>query len=221
MPRRTMLPPNLTRHLYETRRLIAESGGRELPPWFRLTADERAAIEGDMEVFRRAISRAEEEQDIITAYNASAAEQPQPTGESTAPTAGRCECPDCSTVAALIELIRQARRIEATLGWDTDSSGKGSSVFAFTSPALSAEDLARARKAAREAIDKWVAAGKPFEEITPETVWPFEGGPPRPPLSRDYLRRLQEQILCTPYQPGFPLLITDFWTTQPPTVDKA
>ncbi|MGP4046867.1 hypothetical protein [Streptomyces sp. 2A115] len=220
MPRRTMLPPNLTRHLYETRRLIAESEGRELPPWFRLTADERAAVEGDMEVFGRAISRAEEEQDIVAAYNASAAEQPQPIGESTAPAAGRCGCPGCSTVTALIELIRQARRLEATLGWDTDSSGKESSVFAFTSPALSAEDLTRVRKAAREAIGKWGAAGKPFEEIRPETVWPFEVTPPTP-LSLDYLRRLQEQLLRTRYRPSFPLLITDVWTTRPPTADKA
>jgi len=216
-----MLPPNLTRHLYETRRLIAESEGRDLPPWFRLTADERAAIERDMEVFRRAILRAEEEQDIVAAYNASTAEQPQPAGGSTAPTGRNCDCPGCSTIAALIELIRQAKRLEATLGWNADSRSKGSSVFAFTAPALSDDELARVKKAAREAIDRWVTAGKPLEETTPATEWSFEVGEPKPPLSRDYLRRLQERILRTPYQPGFPLLITGIRTTPPPTVDNA
>ncbi|MCX5182603.1 hypothetical protein [Streptomyces sp. NBC_00268] len=221
MLRRTMLPPNLTRHLYETRRLIAESEGRDLQPWFRLTADERAAVERDMEVFRRAILRAEEEQDLIAAYNASAAEQPQSTADSTAPLVGNCGCPGYSTVAALIELVSQAKRLEATLGWDVDSRGKGSSVFAFTSPEPSAEEVARVRRAAREAVDRWTAAGKPLEGTTPTAVWSFEVEPPKSTLSRYYLQRLHELILRTPYQPGFPLLITDFWTTRPPTVDKA
>ncbi|MFE7941968.1 hypothetical protein ACFU46_32115 [Streptomyces griseoincarnatus] len=54
-PRRTMLPPRLTRHLYETRRLLAEGEGRQMPPWYRLTPEQRADAEMDMEVFRRAI----------------------------------------------------------------------------------------------------------------------------------------------------------------------
>ncbi|QOV40199.1 hypothetical protein IM697_18430 [Streptomyces ferrugineus] len=219
MPRRTMLPPNLTRHLYETRRLIAESEGRDLQPWFRLTADERAAVERDMEVFRRAILRAEEEQDLVAAYNASTAEQPQNAAESTAPTVGSCGCPGCSTVAALLELIRQAERLDAALGWDADSGGKGSIVFVSTSPAAIAEELARVRKAAREAIDRWVAAGKPLDETTPKAVWSFEIE--RPPLSRDYLERLTKRILREPYQRSYPVFITDIWTTAPPIVDQA
>lgn len=102
-----MLPPHLTRHLYETRRLHAADQGQQMPPWYRLTPEQRAEAEMDMEVFRRAISAAEEEQDIVTAYNSSTSKP-----EETAPPLQNCGCPGCATVAAVVELLKCLRRLE-------------------------------------------------------------------------------------------------------------
>ncbi|MFH8419364.1 hypothetical protein [Streptomyces collinus] len=41
-PRRTMLPPNLTRNYYEVKRLIAEGEDRAPPHWYQLTAKQQA-----------------------------------------------------------------------------------------------------------------------------------------------------------------------------------
>ena len=63
-----MLPPNLIGHYYEVRRTLAEGEGKETTPWYRLTAEEKAAVGMDVEILRRAILSAEEEQDLVDAY---------------------------------------------------------------------------------------------------------------------------------------------------------
>lgn len=112
MPPCTVLPPNLNRHLYEARRLAAESNGQELPPWWRVGAEERAVIEADLDTFRRAIRASEEEQDLLGSYSASGASAAAAAEPSTAeipqsPTAG-CTCPGCRTVATITEAVRKA-----------------------------------------------------------------------------------------------------------------
>ncbi|MER6616330.1 hypothetical protein [Streptomyces xantholiticus] len=169
MPMRTMLPPNLTRHFYETRRLIAEEEGKTLAPWFRLSADQRAAVEMDVEVFRRSILRAEEEQDLVTSASAAATAEPAPAaGDST--TAEDCACPGCSVVAALLELLKRARRLEESMRPPV----KTPNSFLFTIGEITTqapgarptpEETARVRKLAQDAIDAWVAAGKPLKVI--------------------------------------------------------
>jgi hypothetical protein len=161
-PLRTMLPPNLTRNYYEVKRLVAERDGKELPHWYQLTTEQKQAEELDVEMFRRAILRAEEEQDLVANFNAPAAEQPTIAAEPTAAAAEPCDCPGCSTRLALAELIKQAKRLEATLGWDADSRGRGAIVYAFQPP-LTAEQLADVEKRAREATSQWVSAGRPLK----------------------------------------------------------
>lgn len=153
-----MLPPNLTRNHYEVKRLIAERDGRKLPHWYQLTTEQKQAEELDVEMFRRAILRAEEEQDLVANFNAPDAEQPT----AAAPAAEPCDCPGCSMRLALAELIKQAERLETALGWDVDSRGRGAIVYAFQPP-LTAEQLADLEKRAREATAEWVAAGKPLK----------------------------------------------------------
>ena len=152
-----MLPPNLTRNYYEVKRLIAEGEGRDLPHWYQLTGEQKGSEEREIELFRRAILRAEEEQDLVVSFNAPAAAESAPL------TADPCDCPGCSTVLAFAELIKQAKRLEATLGWDVDSSGQGAAVYAFEPASLTAEQRADLEKRAKEAIDRWVAAGKPLK----------------------------------------------------------
>ncbi|MGW4087057.1 hypothetical protein ACWEGS_28895 [Streptomyces sp. NPDC004822] len=163
-PRRTMLPPNLTRNHYEVRRLIAEGEGRELPHWYQLTAEQKLAEEREVELFRRAILRAEEEQDLVASFNAPAAQQ-VPAAESTEASAPAvdCECPGCSTVRALAELIRQAQRLETTLGWDVNSIGQGAVVYAFKPVSLTPQERADLEKRTKEALAQWVAKGKPLK----------------------------------------------------------
>lgn len=188
-----MLPPNLTRNHYEVKRLIAERDGRELPHWYQLTTEQRQAEELDVEMFRRAILRAEEEQDLVANFNA-------PAAEPTAAAAEPCDCPGCSMRLALAELINQAKRLEATLGWDVDSRGSGAIVYALQPP-LTAEQLADLEKRAREATAQWVAAGKPLKMTgsipTSRLGWDGFGlsrfdrqrwGLSKPPTSQVFLR---------------------------------
>ncbi|MFJ4084938.1 hypothetical protein ACIP2Z_39095 [Streptomyces iakyrus] len=156
-PRRTMLPPNLTRNYYEVKRLIAEGEGRALPHWYQLTAEQQKAEDLEVEMFRRAILRSEEEQDLVASFNAPAAKEPA-AAESTeaAAPAADCDCPGCSTVRALAELIRQAKRLEATLGWDVNSNGEGVTVYGFRS-ALTDQERADLKKRAAESLAQWAA----------------------------------------------------------------
>ncbi|MFE7072598.1 hypothetical protein ACFU96_21205 [Streptomyces sp. NPDC057620] len=218
MPMRTMLPPNLTRNHYEVRRLVAEGEGRELPNWYQLTGEQKQAEELHVELFRRAIFRAEEEQNLVSNFNSPAAERP-PTVTSPEVAAARCRCPRCSTLRFLTGVITQARQLEATIGWDIDAIGKGAIVFTRASPALmSAEELARLEEAARESVDRWTGVGKLFEESTPTYAWVFEVKSPA--LTRDDLDRAMRRALREPYQPSHPVSITDIWTGQPPPTGK-
>ncbi|MEU6462228.1 hypothetical protein [Streptomyces sp. NPDC046976] len=106
MPVRTMLPPNLTRHYYETRRLIADNEGTETTPWFRLTAEQRASVERDVEVFRAAIKRAEEEQDLVAKFNSPPAAVVPATEETAAEPCGSCL--GCMLRATFTQLLREA-----------------------------------------------------------------------------------------------------------------
>ncbi|MFD9395030.1 hypothetical protein ACFWBB_31160 [Streptomyces sp. NPDC060000] len=191
---RTMLPPNLTRNYYEVKRLIAQGEGRELRHWYQLTAEQQRAEELDVELFRRAIFRAEEEQDLVASFNASTAEQPltaeQPAAAESA--AAPCDCPGCSTLRALAELIKQAQRLEATLGWDLGSNADGAAVYGFKPVPLSAEERADLEKRAKEAIARWVAEGKPLKMtgLIPRSRFDLQGLRflPSPPSPRVFLR---------------------------------
>ncbi|MFG3263028.1 hypothetical protein [Streptomyces bobili] len=105
---RTMLPPNLTRHFYETRRTFLKTAtGQESTPWFQLTPAERAVVEAEMEIFRQAIRAAEEERDLLISLNETA-EASRPTAEGTTAAAdddGDCACPGCLAVATLLALL--------------------------------------------------------------------------------------------------------------------
>ncbi|MFJ4880151.1 hypothetical protein ACIP93_33755 [Streptomyces sp. NPDC088745] len=186
MPRRTMLPPNLTRHLHETRRLLAEADGRELPAWYRLTPAERATAEMDMEVFRRAILRAEEEQDLVAAYNAGADVDPAPaTADSR--TVENCPCAGCSTVAAVLELLKQARRLEDRLQPRREPNPDSLADATASGPGRGPtpqepDETARARKLAQDAVARWMAGSRPSGPLTAptephEAVWTFQTTP--------------------------------------------
>ncbi|MFD7505443.1 hypothetical protein [Streptomyces sp. NPDC059850] len=229
MPTRTMLPPNLTRHFYETRRAFLQSAGQDSTPWFQLSPVERAVVESEMEIFRQSIRRAEEEQDLLATLDVTrtapvdepaAEETPEP---ATAAQASKpCDCPGCSAVAAILKLIRApAERLETTLGWEADGSGKGAPAVAFRilplgtkslDTPLSNEEKARVEKAAREAIDRWRAQGKPLDGVTavgePTGSWSFG----TQPISLDALFR----------EPSpFAGIRRDFWQKASPGADKA
>ncbi|MFF7169713.1 hypothetical protein [Streptomyces pseudovenezuelae] len=108
-----MLPPNLTRHFYETRRtFLKEATGQESTPWFQLSALERSVTESEMEIFRQAIRAAEEEQDLLTSLDKTAEASRAATVGTAAAEDDRsalenCGCPGCSAVAALLALLEQ------------------------------------------------------------------------------------------------------------------
>ncbi|GBQ03932.1 hypothetical protein SSP531S_54110 [Streptomyces spongiicola] len=105
-----MLPPNLTRHFYETRRTFLKNAtGQESTPWFQLSAMERSVAESEVEIFRQAIRAAEEEQDLLASLDKTA-EASRAGTESTADAGAdsppeNCGCPGCSAVAALLALL--------------------------------------------------------------------------------------------------------------------
>ncbi|SEE82345.1 hypothetical protein SAMN05216483_6661 [Streptomyces sp. 2131.1] len=165
-PRRTLLPPNLTRNHYEVKRLIAEGEGRALPHWYQLTAEQQKAEDLEVERFRRAILRSEEEQDLVASFNAPAAEQPTGEQPTAADEAAPCDCPGCSTLRALSELTRQVKRLKLTLGWDGDSSGQGATVYAFKPVPLTAEERAALQKRIAANLAQW-AAENPLTGIRP------------------------------------------------------
>lgn len=110
-PMRTMLPPNLTRNHYEVKRLVAEGEGRELPHWYQLTDEQKQAEELEVGLFRRAILRAEEEQDLVSNFSASLAEQPPaaaPPVDETGSEATPCDCRRCTVRATFSKLLKEA-----------------------------------------------------------------------------------------------------------------
>ncbi|MBZ6253561.1 hypothetical protein KVH27_35005 [Streptomyces olivaceus] len=181
MPTRTTLPRNLTRHFYETRRAFLQSAGQESTPWFRLSPVERSVVESEMEIFRQAIRRAEEEQDMLASLDATtsaATDEPASAAEptDTAAAAEDCPCPGCSAVAALLALLGRLGKGRVP--------GQGPSYFPIsvaevtvTGPgprsgpiALSDEDLARTRESLKAAFDRWAAEGKPVDVIEDPVV---------------------------------------------------
>ncbi|MGA5127677.1 hypothetical protein ACPCAG_30800 [Streptomyces pseudogriseolus] len=112
MPTRTMLPPNLTRHFYETRRAFLRSAGQDATPWFQLSPMERTVVEGEMELFRQAIRSAEEEQDLLASLDATraaaATDEETPTEEKTADGEALEDCClGCAAVSAFLALIEE------------------------------------------------------------------------------------------------------------------
>ncbi|MGW2496213.1 hypothetical protein ACWCV2_17145 [Streptomyces pseudogriseolus] len=114
MPTRTMLPPNLTRHFYETRRAFLRSAGQDATPWFQLSPMERTVVEGEMELFRQAIRSAEEEQDLLASLDATraaaATDEETPAEEKTEEAPANGEAPEdcclgCAAVSAFLALI--------------------------------------------------------------------------------------------------------------------
>ncbi|MCG8971805.1 hypothetical protein [Streptomyces sp. CL12-4] len=178
-PRRTMLPPNMTRHLYETQRLLAADEGRELPPWFALTPQQRNAAEMDMEAFRRAIIRAEEEQDLVASVNAPP-EAPSLVGAA----AEGCPCPRCVFEAALLKLLERALRREEPRQEATGTPN----AFPFNVAEVTETSSGRTpsdedRLQAREDIIQWFTdletAGRAADPDLPDVVvWALEIGKP-------------------------------------------
>ncbi|WP_108934680.1 hypothetical protein [Streptomyces ardesiacus] len=146
MPMRTTLPRNLTRHFYETRRAFLQSAGQESTPWFQLSPLERSVVESEMEIFRQAIRRAEEEQDMLASLDATtaaaavdepAAEAPTDTPAAATQALEECDCPGCSAVAALLKLIGTVERVDRTVGVDFgDTDGQGVTPLTFTAVPL-------------------------------------------------------------------------------------
>lgn len=182
-----MLPPHLTRHFYETRRdFLRKTTGEGSAPWFQLTALERAVVESEMALFREAIRRAEDEQDLLASLDATAGKAPvaedapaeaagerEDAGDGSA--AEDCTCPGCSAVAAVVALLEQmGKKLEASLRPPATTpnafpfNGGEITSMAFgpagTVPPLP-EDTERLRRLAMDALDEWEAAGKPLKVV--------------------------------------------------------
>ncbi|MFB6629973.1 hypothetical protein ACFCWY_08765 [Streptomyces sp. NPDC056362] len=69
MPMLTQLPPNLTRNYYEVRGEDLAQKGVTVTPWYRLTEWERQAVNTEVDGFRRAVRRAEEEQALVAEHD--------------------------------------------------------------------------------------------------------------------------------------------------------
>jgi hypothetical protein len=195
MPTRTMLPPNLTRHYYETQRQAAAGAGQETIPWFRLTAEQRAAVEEDVEAFRRAIRQAEEEQDLIAQYNAPPASDIPAAEDSPRPEP--CGCMGCTLRAAFTELLKEAYK---PLGLTVSEPSGPLEPFSVNvvpldtrrwGVPLTREEEARLAAATDEAFGKLtlITAGIDFAVLTgPTPMGPTTFGPTEP-KSKDAIRR--------------------------------
>ncbi|MFM9647794.1 hypothetical protein ACKI1S_16800 [Streptomyces galilaeus] len=219
---RTMLPPNLTRHFYETRRTFLKTAtGQESTPWFQLTPAERAVVEAEMEIFRQAIRAAEEEQDLLISLNKTA-EASRPTAEDTAAAAddaGDCACPGCLAVATLLALLEHVgKRLDAS----PRNSERGDLVALRTisldtrprGVPLSEEEKARLlQEAINDKIGAFLTAGIDpyvFAGSEPRGSWIFDSRPISVDL--DSLMRPRS---------AFDDIRMEFWTKRPPTADKA
>ncbi|MBB4902562.1 hypothetical protein [Streptomyces griseomycini] len=237
-PPRTTLPPHLTRHFYETRRaFLRQATGEESTPWFALTALERAVVESEMTLFREAIRRAEEEQDLLASLDATTGTAPVATAAEDAPehtqdvpeaTAAEeapedCPCPGCSAVAAVVTLLEQmGKKLEVSLGLPaTDLNDFPFNISEVTTAGPgrtpTAGETERLRQVAKNALDEWVAAGKPLKvvpgpaapavwtlDITP--AWLASADPDDGPAQRRYerqaLRYFRGDRLRPPFSPG-------------------
>lgn len=217
-----MLPPNLTRHFYETRRtFIKTATDHESTPWFQLTPAERAVVEAEMEIFRQAIRAAEEEQDLLISLNKTA-EASRPTAEDTAPAAddgGNCPCPGCSAVATLLALLEHmGKRLEAS----TPNSERGNLAALRTIPLatrpqgvpLGEEEKTRLlQEAINDKIGVFLTAGIDLD-VLDDTA-------PRGPQTFDSRPISVDLDSLTHPRSAFDDIRMEFWTKLPPTVDKA
>ncbi|WP_143666072.1 hypothetical protein [Streptomyces sp. CS159] len=220
MPMRTTLPRNLTRHFYETRRAFLQSAGQESTPWFQLSPLERSVVESEMEIFRQAIRRAEEEQDMLASLDATtaAAAVDEPAAEETPEAAAEaqspeeCDCPGCSAVAALLKLIGTVKRVDRTVGVDFgDSDGQGVTALTFTAVPLDTsrwgvplteEELTRLRNAMRNGgTPRLVTAGIDLDIL--------DGTAPGGPLTFDSAPLSVDALFRKPS--SFTGIRRDFW----------
>ncbi|QFG13348.1 hypothetical protein SEA_GILGAMESH_156 [Streptomyces phage Gilgamesh] len=206
-----MLPPNLTRHLYETRRLLAADSGYELAPWFALTTEQRAVAEKDMEVFRLAIDRAEEEQALLDSVAASTDTAPP----LTSPAAADCPCPGCVIDAALALLLTLAQERDEQRQKPTDT---GHNVFRLNLGEVTETGPGRTSTAAEKDRTRGLfeqrVTNQPIDCVLDQStigVWTFAP----PPLTRADLDKLIKQVLRD--QSRYPSVLAD-WATRPPTV---
>ncbi|WFB83765.1 MULTISPECIES: hypothetical protein [Streptomyces] len=225
MPMRTTLPRNLTRHFYETRRAFLQSAGQESTPWFRLSPLERSVVESEMEIFRQAIRRAEEEQDMLASLDATtsaATDEPAPAEKptDTAAAAEDCPCPGCSAVAALLALLKQmgTRRVQGNARNFFPISVAAEATVTGPGPrsgpvSISDEDLARAQESIKADLERWAAEGKPVDVIDDPVVVVVDLTAPRLTLA-DLDRAMNEAN-------RFDALRREFWTKPKPTADQA
>ncbi|MFC9280882.1 hypothetical protein [Streptomyces collinus] len=228
MPTRTMLPPNLTRHFYETRRAFLRSAGQDSTPWFQLSPMDRAVVESEMEIFRQAIRSAEEEQDLIAsldATRAAAAAEETPAEETSAAAeedAPEDCCLGCAAVAAVLALI------EAMSGQQEpdEAPGQGKNSFPFNiaevtsvpldtrswGVPLSEDEKTRLQEAAKGKLPAWLlTAGIDLDVL--------DGTAPSGPFTFDARPISVERLLVK--NPAFDDVRAEFWLRKPPTVDKA
>ncbi|MFF9901295.1 hypothetical protein [Streptomyces longispororuber] len=191
------LPSNLPRHYYEARRTSLRARGQELTPWWKLTAEQQADAKRDVEILGEAIRAAEEEQDVLAAYAAAAST-----------TTGDCPCPGCSAVAALLELLKQAGWLEVSLaaGGGSDGQGAPSAAQAAFSSAEGPDGL---EKAAREAVERWMASGRTVEEL-PDRAEPLGSIA----VTLDMPSWFTLAVLDDLAQDWFDIARVDFWRSQ-------
>lgn len=181
-----MLPPNLARHLYEAHRSDRLAAGTALPPWYRLTTDQKAIVEDDLTLLRQAIAAAEAEQDLVNAP----ATAPEPETASPRQQPGECCCPPCEVADLLLDLVESwtaeepkpplPRRIRVSPAFLPAAA-----PATRPAPPGSAEKD-RLYRAARAAFEDWEDKGSPLKVVTPpatvEAVWSIEfRTPPRRP----------------------------------------
>ncbi|MFI9078748.1 hypothetical protein ACIGW8_20105 [Streptomyces sioyaensis] len=227
MPTRTTLPPNLTRHFYETRRAFLQSAGQDTTPWFQLSPVERTVVESEMEIFRQAIRRAEEEQDLLSSLDATRAAAAEPAVEDPEEPAAAedapedCACPGCSAVAAFLKLIgAPTERLETTLGRDLSSDGKGVTAVSFRTVPLdtrpwavpvSEEEKTRLQEAAKDKVTTFLmTAGVDLDVL--------DGTAPNGPFTFD-ARPISIDALFRKPSP-FAGIRRESWQQTPPTADK-
>ncbi|MFF4057676.1 hypothetical protein ACFYZ0_18205 [Streptomyces sp. NPDC001708] len=227
MPPRTMLPPNLTRHFYETRRAFLQSAGQDSTPWFQLSPLERSVVESELEIFRQSIRRAEEEQDLLASLDATrvaAAEEPaaDETSEPAAADEGAEEecCLGCAAVAAVLALIERTSQPPKPSAETPVTNRFPFSVAEVTAPLdthpwgvpLSEEEKARV-KAVEGKLPAWLLTASIDLDV-------LDGTAPRIPVTFDPQPISVERLLLMDRVP-FDDFRTNFWIKKPPTADQA
>ncbi|MFF4902211.1 hypothetical protein [Streptomyces sp. NPDC001068] len=212
MPTRTMLPPHLTRHYYETQRRLLLEEGMDTKPWYRLTPAERASVEQQVEILRQAIRAAEEEQDLVAQYNAPPAADIPAAEDSPAPEP--CDCMGCTMRATFTELLKEAYK---PLGWTVSEPSGPLEPFSVNvvpldtrrwGVPLTREEEARLAAATDEAFGKLtlITAGIDFAVLTgPAPMGPITFGPADPKPQDAALRAAAEAAIRKWEAEGRPL----------------